>query len=144
MAGAIGPVLAAGARTWTVDGKPCGPEFPNLSADQRRAGHTFVTLAPTMYIVAHVDYVRAVSLRPLGPERTELRAEWLFPAATPRAPDFDLANVVDFATTVMRQDGAACEMNQRGLRSDKFAHGTLMPQEFDVFGFQEWVRRQMA
>lgn len=136
--------LKAGARTWTKSGQPCGPEFANLSPAQRAAGYTFVTLMPTMYIVAHVDYVRTVSLRPLGPEETELTAEWLFAPATLAAPGFDLADVVDFATTVMIEDGAACEMNQRGLRSSRFTGGTLMPQEFDVFHFQQWVRQQLG
>lgn len=136
--------LKEGARTWTRNGQPCGPEFANLSPAQRAAAYTFVTLMPTMYIVAHVDYVRAVSLRPIGPEETELTAEWLFPTETLAAPGFDLANVVDFATTVMIEDGAACEMNQRGLRSNRFTGGTLMPQEFDVFRFQQWVRKQLG
>jgi Rieske 2Fe-2S family protein len=48
--------------------------------------------------VAHVDYVRAVSHPPLSPEETELTAEWLFAPETLAQPDFDLANVVDFAT----------------------------------------------
>jgi Rieske 2Fe-2S family protein len=94
-------------------------------------------------VVAHVDYVRAVSLRPLGPTRTKLRIDWLFPAETLAAPGFDLMNTVNFAKTVLLQDGAACEMNQRGLASEKFAQGTLMPQEFDVFRFQQWVRKQL-
>jgi Rieske 2Fe-2S family protein len=136
--------LREGAMTWSMNGKACGPEFPDLTAAERAAGQIFVTLLPTMFIVAHVDYVRAVSLRPLGPERTELRAEWLFAAETLAQPDFDLGNTVDFATLVMTQDGAACEMNQRGLKSSRFEHGTLMPQEFDVHRFQQWVRGQLA
>jgi Rieske 2Fe-2S family protein len=138
------PVLKEGARSWTLNGQPCGEEFPNLTRAQREAGFLFATLMPTMYIVAHVDYVRAVSLRPLGPETTELTAEWLFPAKTLSAPGFNLANVTDFATRVMLEDGAACELNQRGLRSSKFEHGTLMPQEFDVFNFHQWVRRHLG
>lgn len=116
-----------------------------LSGDlaEREAGQTFVTLLPTMFVVAHVDYVRIVSLHPVGPERTALKAEWLFPAATLAAPGFDLGNVVNFAGLVMMQDGAACEMNQRGLHSERFERGTLMPQEFDVLRFQEWVRRAL-
>jgi Rieske 2Fe-2S family protein len=127
-----------------VNGQACGEEFPNLTQSQRDAGFLFATLMPTMYIVAHVDYVRAVSLRPLGPEETELTAEWLFPAKTIAAAGFDLANVTDFATRVMLEDGAACEMNQRGLRSSRFESGTLMPQEFDVFNFHQWVHRQLG
>lgn len=138
------PALKDGARSWTMNGKSCGPEFPDLTDAEREAGQTFVTLLPGMFVVAHVDYVRAVSLRPLGPELTELRAEWLFPPETLSAPGFDLGNVVNFAGIVMSQDGAACEMNQRGLKSEKFEHGTLMPQEFEVHRFQEWVRGELA
>ena len=138
------PTLRDGAQSWTVNGKACGEEFPYLTEAQRQAGFLFATLLPTMYVVAHVDYVRAVSLRPLGPEETELTAEWLFPAKTLAAPQFGLANVTDFATRVMLEDGAACELNQRGLRSSKFGHGTLMPQEFDVFNFHQWVRRSLG
>jgi Rieske 2Fe-2S family protein len=97
-----------------------------------------------MYVVAHVDYVRAVSLRPLGPERTELRAEWLFTPETLAAPGFDLEDVTDFAATVIAEDGIASEMNQRGLKAQGFKAGRLMPQEFDVYRFQQWVRGQLA
>ncbi|MHA7777345.1 aromatic ring-hydroxylating oxygenase subunit alpha [Roseibium sp. M-1] len=141
---AVQPALKAGARSWTLNGQPCGPEFQNLSAAEREAGQTFVTMLPGLFVVAHVDYVRAVSVRPLGPELTELKAEWLFLPETLSAPGFDMGNVVNFAGIVMSQDGDACEMNQRGLRSEKFEHGTLMPQEFEVHRFQEWVRYAMA
>jgi Rieske 2Fe-2S family protein len=45
---------------------------------------------------------------------------------------------------VIEQDGAASEMNQRGLRSSAFKAGRLMPQEFDVHRFQQWVRSRLA
>lgn len=141
---AICSPLKAGARTWTKNGQLCGPEFQDLTDAQRQSGYFFVTLMPTMYIVAHTDYVRAVSLRPLGPEETELTAEWLFPSETLAAKNFDLANVVDFATTVLLEDGAACELNQRGLNNNCYTQGTLMPQEFDVFNFHQWVRSKIG
>lgn len=136
--------LKQGARTWSMSGQACGPEFPGLTDAQRAAGYHFVTLYPTMFIVAHVDYVRAVTLTPLGPESTRLEAVWLFPRETMVAPGFDLANVVDFASLVLGQDGDACEMNQRGLRSSKFEAGRLAPQEFDIHRFHQWVRARMG
>ena len=136
--------LKPGARTWTMTGEPCGPEFKGLTQAQRGAGQTFVTLWPTMYVVAHVDYARTVSLRPLGPECTELRIEWLFPRETLEAPGFDLDNVTRFAATVVAEDSAASEINQRGLKSSAFKAGRLMPQEFDVYRFQQWVRSQLG
>jgi Rieske 2Fe-2S family protein len=141
---ATGPVLKQGARTWTMTGQPCGPEFPGLTGPERASGHSFVTLYPSMFIVAHVDYVRVVSLTPLGPEETRLTADWLFPAETLAQPGFDLAAVTDFATTVLRQDAAACEMNQRGLRSQRYRSGRLMPQEFDIHRFHTWVLDRIA
>lgn len=135
--------LRPGARTWTTSGDPCGPEFPNLTEAERLAGFHFVTLLPSLFVVAHVDYVRAVSLRPLGPETTLVTAEWLFPPETLSAPGFDMAAVVDFAAKVIREDGAACEMNQRGLHCSKLSSGTLVPQEYAIRLFHDWVRESM-
>lgn len=132
--------LKEGAKTWSMTGELCGPPFPRLTSKQLAAGSNFVTLLPSMFVVAHADFVRAVSLVPLGPERTQLKAEWLFLPETLKAPGFDLANVVDFASTVMLQDAEACEINQRGLRSSRYKQGTLMPQEYEVHRFHDWVR----
>ncbi|MEZ5730824.1 MAG: aromatic ring-hydroxylating dioxygenase subunit alpha [Paracoccaceae bacterium] len=136
--------LKDGAASWTMTGAPCGPEFPGLSAEERANGFNFVTLYPTMYIVAHVDYVRSVTLTPLGPERTRLTAEWLFSPETMAQAGFDAAAVADFAKIVMLQDGDACEMNQRGLKSQRFRRARLMPQEFDIHRFHRWVEARMA
>jgi Rieske 2Fe-2S family protein len=111
---AAGTTLREGARTWTVSGRPCGPEFPDLSDEERATGMHFVTFWPTMFVCAHVDYARVITVVPDGPERTRLCAEWLFPRTTLDAPGFDLGDVVEFAGTVLREDGEACEMNQRG------------------------------
>jgi Rieske 2Fe-2S family protein len=131
--------LRPGAQTWSMDGRPQGPGFPGLTDAERKAGQSYVTSLPSAFIVAHVDYVRVVRLRPLGPERTELHAEWLFPAETLADPKFDMANVVDFAVLVMEQDARACELNQAGLRSIRHEAGVLMAEEYYVHRFHEWV-----
>lgn len=140
---ATSPVLKDGARTWSMTGEACGPEFPDLTEEERRNGFNFVTVYPTMFIVAHVDYVRTVTVEPVAPDRTRLTAEWLFPQTTLDQPGFDAAEVARFATLVLEQDGAACEMNQRGLRSERYENGRLMPQEFDILKFHKWVMLQM-
>lgn len=139
-----GPTLKPGAMTWTPDGQPCGPEFPGLTAEERAAGFTFVTLYPTLYVVAHVDYVRAVRLEALSPTTTRLTAEWLFAPETLSQPGFDAVHVASFAQTVLDQDAAAAEMNQRGLASPAFTRGTLMPQEFDLHRFHHWVMARLG
>jgi Rieske 2Fe-2S family protein len=135
--------LKPGAETWTASGKPCGPVFPSLSEAERQAGYTFVTLWPSVYIVAHVDYVRSVRLEPLSPQRTRLVAEWHFPKATLAQPGFDAAAVAGFAKLVMAQDGEAAEMNQRGLQSPAFQHGRLMPEEYEIDRFHRWLLTEM-
>jgi Rieske 2Fe-2S family protein len=134
-----GPPLKDGARTWTFGGQPCGPEFPGLTDAERNAGFTFVTLYPTMYVVAHVDYVRAVRLEPTGPTTTRLTAEWYFAPETLAQPGFCAQSVAEFAMLVLEQDAEAAEMNQRGFASPAYKHGTLMPEEFDIRRFHDWV-----
>lgn len=135
--------LRPGAESWTPTGAPCGPVFPDLTAAERAAGYTFVTLWPTAYVVAHVDYVRAVRIEPLAPEKTRLTAEWYFPAETLAQPGFDVAEVAAFPKLVMQQDGEAAEMNQRGLRSPAFPGARLMPEEYEIHRFHQWLLAEM-
>jgi Rieske 2Fe-2S family protein len=102
-----------------------------------------VTLWPSLYVVAHVDYVRAVRVEPVSPERTRLTAEWYFSKETLAQPGFDAAEVASFAKIVLGQDGGAAEMNQRGFRSPAFTCGRLMPEEYEIHRFHKWVLRQM-
>jgi Rieske 2Fe-2S family protein len=139
----VAPNLKPGAQTWTADGAPCGPVFPGLTETERQAGYSFVTLWPSAYVVAHVDYVRSVRIVPLAPERTQLVAEWHFPPETLAQSGFDAARVAAFATLVMQQDGAASEMNQRGMRSPAFRAARLMPEEYEIHCFHAWVLNQM-
>ena len=136
--------LKAGASSWTASGKPCGPEFPHLTPEQRANGYNFVTIYPTMFVVGHVNYMRCVTLQPTGPETTRLTAEWLFAPETLAQPGFSASKVAAFATLVMAQDGGAAEMNQRGLKSPKFTRARLMPQEFDIVNFHKWLEAQMT
>jgi Rieske 2Fe-2S family protein len=136
-------MLKPGAATWTASGRPCGPEFPGLSSVERQNGYNFVTVYPSMFVVAHVDYVRSVRLEPTGPETTRLTAEWYFPRNTLDQPGFDAAEVAAFAKIVMAQDGAAAEMNQRGIRSPAYDRGRLMPEEYAIRDFHQWLLRNM-
>jgi Rieske 2Fe-2S family protein len=136
--------LRQGAVTWSVDGQAVGAAFPGLTEEERGAGHRFVTLWPTMYVVGHIDHMRMVTMRPLGPEQTELTVQWLFDPATLADPGFDLEKTISFAKLVVEQDGAACELNQKGLRSVAHRQGVLMPQEYAVHAFHEWVRNSLA
>lgn len=135
------PNLRPGAESWTPDGTLAAPAFPGLTDAERGAGYSFVTLWPTAYVVAHADYVRSVRIEPLAPERTRLTAEWHFAPDAP--PTLDPAAVASFAITVLEQDGAAAEMNQRGIRSPAFTAARLMPEEYEIHNFHRWILSEM-
>ncbi len=132
--------LRAGAQTWSRDGRALSHTFAGLSERERGAGQSYAMSLPSMFIVGHIDYVRTVRLVPLGPERTELTAEWLFLPEALAEPDCDLDNIVSFGATVLEEDAAVCEINQRGLRALPHKAGILMPEEYDLHRFHEWVR----
>ncbi len=131
--------LRTGAETWSADGHAHGPQFAGLTDAERAAGQSYAMNLPSMFIVGHVDYVRTVRLLPLGPERTELTAEWLFPEI-PAADALD--NIVSFGIQVLEEDAGVCEINQKGLHSRRFEAGVLMPEEYELYRFHQWVRDQ--
>jgi Rieske 2Fe-2S family protein len=136
--------LAPGAQTWSADGCPCDTTFKGLNEEEIERGHTYEVLLPTLFMVGHVDYVRVVSLLPLGPEKTALEARWLFRPETLARDDFDAAEFAAFAQTVLDQDARASELNQKGLHCLRHERGTLMAEEYEVYAFHEWVRAQLA
>jgi Rieske 2Fe-2S family protein len=136
--------LRRGAATWSLDGKPAGIPFAGLSEADVKAGYIYMTGLPSVFLVGHIDYVRVVRLLPLGPERTELRVEYLFSPETLTDPAFDMRKVVDFTNLVMTEDAQVCELNQQGLRAGPHARGVVMPEEYVVRQFHEWVRAELA
>lgn len=135
--------LREGAETWSMDGRAQGT-LPGLGEEELAAGQRYATLLPSAFVVGHRDYVRIVRVMPLGPETTEIRAEWLFHPEMLADPDFDMVNITDFATLVLDQDGEACEMNQRGLAAAPHLTGLLMQEEYEIFLFHEWVRARLG
>lgn len=135
--------LRAGAESWSLDGRRSAPLFPGLSEEDRKLGQVYLTSLPSVFIAAYVDYVRAVRLWPLGPEKMELRVEYLFSPQALESPDYDLRKVVDFADRVMSEDAYACEINQRGLRALPHRAGVVMPEEYMVHAFHQWVRARL-
>jgi Rieske 2Fe-2S family protein len=133
-----------GASTWSSNGQVTGVPFGNVSTADAKVGHVYMTALPSMFIVGHIDYVRVVRLRPLGPEQTELRVEYLFSRETLAKPGFDLANIVDFTNIVMTEDAQACELNQLGLHAAPHVRGVVMPEEYLIKQFHAWIESELA
>jgi len=135
--------LRAGAETWSKDGSAQNRIISTLSDEEKERGQLYASAWPSMFIAGYADHMRIVRVLPKGPMLTEITAEWLFEEATMNDPDYDMANVIDFATLVMEQDGAACEMNQSGLAAHPYSAGVLMPEEYLLKRFHDWVRGRL-
>ena len=132
-----------GALTWTLDGQPAGHCFENLTEGEHKAGYHYVVSKPSIFIAAHIDYVRIVRLLPLDVEKTELQVEWLFSEQTLADDSVDIEKIAAFARLVLDQDAGVSEINQKGLHSIRHETGVLMAEEHDVYEFQQWVRQQL-
>lgn len=142
-AGLEEPPLAEGAVTWTLDGKSRLPTLPGLSEEEKSRGQTFWNLEPSLFVVAHRDYVRCARILPRGTEETEIQMEWLFLPSVLEREDFDLEHATELGRRVVEQDARACELNQRGLRALPHQHGVLVKQEYWVRRFQQWVLERL-
>lgn len=136
--------LRPGGETWSSDASAQGHIIPSLTEADLARGHAYCSIWPNVFIGGYPDHVRIVRLHPIGPEETQLTAEWLFLPDTLNAKDYDIANVVDFAILVMDQDAKACELNQKGLHAAPFEQGVLMPEEYLLQWFHTWVREGLA
>jgi Rieske 2Fe-2S family protein len=133
-------MLRPGAVTWSTDGGTQLPWFAGLGKADAERGMTFATLPPTMFLVAHVDYVRTVRVLPLGPEETELTVDWYVHRDVVDHPALNVEQLIAFASQVVSEDARACELNQAGMRSGRHRGGVLLEVEDYVFDFEQWVR----
>lgn len=136
--------LRPGAESWTADGRATGPTLPGLTTEDVARGMTYAVALPSLFVVGHVDHARSMRLVPLGPERTLVEATWLVPAARVGDPTLDLDRLTGLARTVIAEDAAACEMNQRGLSAAPFGAGVLMQEEYELHAFHAWVRARLG
>lgn len=136
--------LAEGAVTWSPDGQSDWPWFEGLSEAEQARGMTFVNHWPSVFVVAHVDYVRSVEVMPLGPEETRLAVRWMLLPETAAERAADIPALAAFANQVVMEDARVCELNQRGLHSRRHQQGVLVGQEHDVQAFDAWVQQRLA
>ena len=139
-----GPVYAGalkqGVVSWSLSGIASAQNFAILTEEEIQRGRSYFVSLPSVFIAAHVDYMRTVRILPLGHEQTEIEVEWLFLPQTLERESFDLTDITDFGILVMQQDAIVSELNHKGMHSIKFDQGVLMPEEHYVKGLQDWVR----
>jgi Rieske 2Fe-2S family protein len=126
-----GAMLRPGAVTWSADGTTGLPWFAGLAAEDAERGMTFATFLPTMFMVAHVDYVRTVRVLPLGPQQTRLIVDWYVHRDVLGHPALDVERLTAFASQVVSEDA-------------RHERGVLLEVEDYVYEFEQWVRRRLG
>ncbi|HIG60687.1 MAG TPA: aromatic ring-hydroxylating dioxygenase subunit alpha [Gammaproteobacteria bacterium] len=139
----LADAVASGIESWTTTGKAISSPFPDLSRAECDAGHTFMELYPSQYIVAHSDYIRQVSIIPLAADRTRISAEWLFSPEAMAKADFDPTPAIAFSKQVLAEDAMVNELNQQGITALPHQQGYLTPQEGDLALFHQRYKAWM-
>ncbi len=133
--------LRESAETMSLDGHSRGAVIATLGEHERRTV-MYLAVLPNLLVSLHPDYVMVHHLTPLAPDRTRISCAWGFPAEVAAAADFDPSYAVDFWDLTNRQDWAACESVQRGLRSRHWRPGPLAPEETGVYHFVSYMARR--
>ncbi len=76
---------------------------------------------------------------PTGPESIEVQVEWMFQPEALADPEYDISNITEFLKQVLTEDGEISEVNQRGMHSAPMKQGVLMPEEYDVKNYRDWL-----
>ncbi len=126
--------LRSGVETMSLDGRSGGVAMARLDEHEKRTV-MYVAVLPNLLISLHPDYVMTHLLTPLSPDRTRIRCSWAFPADVAGAEGFDPSYATDFWDLTNRQDWAACESVQRGMKAPGYEAGLLAPDEDGVYQF---------
>ncbi len=126
------------ADTMSLTGESGGVPIRGLDHRQRREVFYF-GLFPNLLISLHPDYVMTHRIEPLGPGRTKVECQWLFPPEVIERPDFSHAYASEFWDITNREDWLACESVFRGLQSQGFHQGPFASSEDEVHIFMAMV-----
>jgi len=135
--------LKSGAQTWSSDGTSQGHTIEEVQSELESRGQVYISTWPTMFLGIYGDHIRIVRLIPLNSEEVDLTAEWLFPESTLSDPEYKMSNVVDFGILVMNQDANISEVNQRGVYNLGKSSGVLMPEEYIIKNFHNYIKNKI-
>jgi len=136
--------MGEGKVTWTMDGQTSLPFFDGLSAEDIEEGMVYASFTASMWVVGHPDYVRSVRIYPTGPETTDLVVDWYLMPGTREKYGDEIAHMLELGRLVVEQDAELSDLNQLGLKSKAHKQGVLVPQEYAVWDFHEWLRSRLA
>lgn len=131
-------ILKDHAVTMSLTGESFGVNFRNLPPGRER-NVLYLGVWPNLLISPHPDYLMTHRMVPLGPGRTFVECDWLFPREALELEAFDPGYAVEFWDITNREDWSACENVQRGTANRGFSPGPLSPWESTIYQFLNMV-----
>jgi Rieske 2Fe-2S family protein len=125
----------------SLDGRSGGAVFESVQGTRLEREIVYAGVFPNLLLSLHPDYVMTHRMEPVAPDRTVVECQWLFAPEVVARPDFDPSYAVDFWDLTNRQDWAAVESVQRGLRTPGWVPGWFAKFEDDVWRFANLVAR---
>ena len=132
--------LRTSAATMSLNGHSEGTVMARLDEVESRSV-MYIAVMPNLLISLHPDYIMSHLLTPMTPDRTRIRCSWAFPPEVAEREGFDPSYAVDFWDLTNRQDWAACEAVQRGMKTPSYEPGPLAPSEDGVYHFTQLMAR---
>ncbi|MCY0898094.1 MAG: aromatic ring-hydroxylating dioxygenase subunit alpha [Firmicutes bacterium] len=134
-----GMTLAANFERASLTGEARRPRFADLTDDDARAVYYFSLLPHTLFGLA-ADYVFCFTLWPIHVEKTLVRAYWLADPAV-LTDEHALDDAFAFWDITNKQDWAAIELTQLGVKSRAFRDGGVVGLEDHLVGrFVDYIR----
>ena len=128
------------AETMSLTGESGGVPIRGLDDQQRREVYYF-GLFPNLLISLHPDYIMTHRFEPLGPGRSKVECQWLFPPeAEGASPTSRPAYASEFWDITNREDWLACEsVLPRACEPTGFRQGPFAWSEDEVHVFMAMV-----
>jgi Rieske 2Fe-2S family protein len=134
-------LLSEGVSTMSFSGESKGNVFARLDEEEQHSV-MYIAVMPNLLISLHPDYIMTHLLTPISPDATRIQCSWAFPKEAVDHKDFDPSYAVEFWDLTNRQDWAACESVQRGIKAPGFVPGPLAPDEAGVYHFVSLMARR--
>lgn len=126
----------------TRSGRACGMPVGTLPAEDLQRVY-YYSIFPNMLLSLHHDYVMVHTFRPVAPDRTQVRCEFLYAPETLADPRHDPDDAAGFWDEVNREDWAICERTQRGVSSRAYRPGPYSRRESLAAAFDRYYRDVM-
>lgn len=136
--------LKRNAVSLTMSGEPASARPMGAFADGLAPYTAAAHLKPGFATVFSPDYGITFTDVPVGPDRTQVRVQWLVHSDAVEGHDYDVDNLIRVWAQTNEQDWALCRSVQEGVRSRHFVPGPLSLDETSVAGFYYAYARMLS